>query len=281
MTGDRILIVCDRGLLDNKVYVNNLEFRTLMRDMGLTETEIRDQYDAIFHLSTAAKGAESFYTLHNNSARTETPEEARELDDRLIEAWTGHPHLRIIDNSADFEGKMLKLLREISQFLGEPEPYEIERKFLIEYPDLEMLESLPNCRRVDIMQTYLRSGSDEEIRVRQRGSEGSYIYYKTIKRNISGVKRLVIEERLSKEKYLELLMQADPAYRPIRKTRYCLTYDNQSFEIDIYPFWDHQATAEIEIADENEEVRLPDFLKVIREVTDDDAYANRSLARIG
>ena len=131
------------------------------------------------------------------------------------------------------------------------------------------------------MQTYLRSGSDEEIRVRQRGSEGSYIYYKTIKRNISGVKRLVIEERLSKEKYLELLMQADPAYRPIRKTRYCLTYDNQSFEIDIYPFWDHQATAEIEIADENEEVRLPDFLKVIREVTDDDAYANRSLARIG
>lgn len=281
MTGDRVLIVCDRGLLDNKVYMNNLEFRTLMRDMGLTETEIRDQYDAIFHLSTAAKGAESFYTLHNNSARTETPEEARELDDRLIEAWTGHPHLRIIDNSADFEGKMLKLLREISQFLGEPEPYEIERKFLIEYPDLEMLESLPNCRRVDIMQTYLRSGSDEEIRVRQRGSEGSYIYYKTIKRNISGVKRLVIEERLSKEKYLELLMQADPAYRPIRKTRYCLTYDNQSFEIDIYPFWDHQATAEIEIADENEEVRLPDFLKVIREVTDDDAYANRSLARIG
>lgn len=57
MTGDRILIVCDRGLLDNKVYMNNLEFRTLMRDMGLTETEIRDQYDAIFHLSTAAKGA--------------------------------------------------------------------------------------------------------------------------------------------------------------------------------------------------------------------------------
>lgn len=280
MTGDRILIVCDRGLLDNKVYMNNLEFRTLMRDMGLTETEIRDQYDAIFHLSTAAKGAEAFYTLDNNSARTETPEEARELDDRLIEAWTGHPHLRIIDNSADFERKMLKLLREISQFLGEPEPYEIERKFLIEYPDLEMLESLPNCRKVDIMQTYLRSGSDEEIRVRQRGAEGSYIYYKTIKRRVSGVKRLEIEERLSKEKYLELLMQADPAYRPIRKTRYCLTYDNQSFEIDIYPFWDHQATAEIEIADENEEVRLPDFLRVIREVTDDDAYKNRSLARI-
>ena len=92
------------------------------------------------------------------------------MDDKLIAAWTGHPHLRIIDNSVDFEGKMKHLIAEIASFLGEPEPYEIERKFLIEYPDIKLLESMPNCRKVEIIQTYLKSENDEEVRIRQRGA---------------------------------------------------------------------------------------------------------------
>ena len=90
-------------------------------------------------MNSAAKGAEAFYTIANNQARTETPEQARELDDKLIAAWTGHPYLRVIDNSSTFEDKMKRLLSEISAFLGEPEPIEIERKFLIRMPDLEQL----------------------------------------------------------------------------------------------------------------------------------------------
>ena len=74
-------------------------------------------------------------------------------------------------------------------------------------------------------------------------------------------------------------MDADPDCRPIRKTRYCLTYDNQYFEIDVYPFWDSQAIVEIELNDENEEIRFPAELKVIKEVTEDDGFKNASLAR--
>ena len=64
----------------------------------------------------------------------------------------------------------------------------------------------------------------------------------------------------------------------IRKKRFCLTYDNQYFEIDIYPFWDHQAIVEIELSDENQEVIFPPQLKVIREVTDEAEYRNSYLA---
>ena len=49
----------------------------------------------------------------------------------MIAAWTGHSHLRIIDNSLGFEEKMKHLIAEIANFLGEPD-YEIERKFLID-----------------------------------------------------------------------------------------------------------------------------------------------------
>ena len=94
MKQEKVLIVCDRGALDNKAYMTDAEFASVLESMGLNEVELRDSYDAVFHLVTAAKGAEKFYTTANNVARTETVEQAAALDDKLIAAWTGHPHLR-------------------------------------------------------------------------------------------------------------------------------------------------------------------------------------------
>ena len=278
----KVLIVCDRGALDNKAYMDNLEFAQALEYLGTNEIELRDNYDAVFHLVTAAKDAEEFYTTANNAARTETVDEAAELDNKLISAWTGHPHLRVIDNSSNFGDKMKRLIAEISSFLGEPEPFEIERKFLIEYPDIKWLESIPNCQRIEIIQTYLKSDNpDDEIRVRQRGFDGHYIYFQTTKRKVSDIKRVEIERRLSEGEYIRLLMNADTTRRQIRKDRYCLTYENQYFEIDVYPFWNDKAIMEIELSNENASVEIPKYLKVIREVTDDEAYKNSSLATNG
>lgn len=275
---DKILIVCDRGTIDNKAYMTEGEFNRALSDLKLNETELRDTYDAVFHLVSAAKGAEEFYTLSNNQARTETIEEAAHMDNKLISAWTGHPHFRIIDNANGFERKMKHLISEIASFLGEPEPFEIERKFLIEYPDTAALDKNPNCKKVEIIQTYLNADNGDEIRVRQRGENGNYIYFKTIKKKVDEIKRIEIETRLTKDEYLTLLMDADTTKKQIRKDRYCLTYDSQYFEIDIYPFWQDKAIVEIELTNENTEIKFPDFIKIIKEVTDDSNYKNASLA---
>lgn len=280
MSGEKFLIVCDRGMLDNKSYMTSFGFQSVLNELVLNETELRDNYDAVFHLVTAANGAEEFYTTANNTARTETPEEARKIDEKLISAWTGHPHFRVIDNSTTFDGKIKRLIKEIATFLGEPEPFEIERKYLIEYPDITWLESLENCQRIEIIQTYLKSDENEEVRVRQRGVDGNFIYFKTVKRKITDLKRVEIEKRLSKDEYLALLLEADTEKRQIRKTRYCLMYENQYFEIDVYPFWNDKAILEIELSDENAEICFPDKIKVIKEVTDDENYKNASLAKI-
>lgn len=279
MANEKILIVCDRGVPDGRAYLSHDEYQEIMKRLNTNEVDMRDTYDAVFSLVTAAKGAEEFYTLQNNAARTETPEQARDKDDAIISAWTGHPHFRVVDNSTDFNGKMMRLISEISSFLGEPEPYEIERKFLIEYPDIATLESLPNCKRVDILQTYLNAPEGDETRVRQRGSDGHFVYIKTTKRKISGVKRVEIEQRISQDEYLRLLMDADTTKHSIRKTRYCLTWNNQYFEIDVYPFDKVYAIVEIELAHENEAISFPDFLHVIAEVTDNDTFKNASLAK--
>lgn len=277
---DKILIVCDRGTIDNKAYMTESEFKNALSILNLNETEVRDTYDAVFHLVSAAKGAEEFYTLSNNQARTETIGEATMLDDKLISAWTGHPHFRVIDNSKGFEDKMKHLVAEISSFLGEPEPYEIERKFLIDYPNIRELETNPNCKKIEIIQTYLNSESGDEVRVRQRGENGNYIYFKTIKKKVDDIKRIEIERRLTKDEYLTLLMDADTSKKQIRKTRYCLTYESQYFEIDVYPFWNDKAIVEIELNDENADIIFPDYIKVIKEVTEDEKFKNSSLATI-
>jgi CYTH domain-containing protein len=75
-------------------------------------------------------------------------------------------------------------------------------------------------------------------------------------------------------------MNADITKQQIIKTRYCLIYKNQYFEIDIYPFWNDKAIVEIELNNENQEITFPNKLKVIKEVSDDINYKNSSLANI-
>lgn len=277
---DKILMVCDRGSLDGKAYMSENDFTKMLNDLNLNETSLRDNYDAVFHLVTAAKGAEEFYTLENNSARTETAEQASLLDDKLISAWTGHPHYKIIDNSCNFEEKMKRLISEITNFLGEPIPFEHERKFLIKYPIINILENNENCKKIQMLNTYLKSNSDEEIRICQRGEKGYYTYYKITKIKTLTDETLELEERLSQNEYLDLLLETDYTKHQIRKTRYCLTYENHYIQIDLYPFWSDKALMEIEFNNPEDTIPLPIGIEIIKEVTNISLYRNSHLAEI-
>lgn len=63
----KTVIVLDRGVLDSKIYMQPGEFERICKELNTTELELRDHYDAVFHLVTAAKGAKEFYTLANIS----------------------------------------------------------------------------------------------------------------------------------------------------------------------------------------------------------------------
>lgn len=279
MPAEKILIVFDRGFLDNKVYMTDEEFQGLLEGMGFTEERTKKWYDAVFHLVTAAKGEEEYYTLANNGARIETVEQARELDDKLIQAWAGHPNHRIIDNTSDFEHKMVRLLKELYAFLGEPEPHDIKKKLLIHYPDETLLEKMPGCRREEILQTYLVGNENKEVRVRQSRRESGAVYYKTARYTLPGMQPILIQETLSKEQYRRQLLDAEPNCRPLQKIRYSFDWDNQFVKVDLYSFWKDRAIAEVEMNSGDEKPRLPEFLTVIREVTDEPEYKVHALAK--
>lgn len=157
--------------------------------------------------------------------------------------------------------------------------YEIERKYLIAFPDEGQLSALPDAQISDIVQTYLLSDKGER-RVRKWTENGTSTYISTYKEKRPGtLKRLEIEAEITEEEYNSLLKTADPTMNPLHKKRYTIPYGSHTAEIDIYPFFTDRAILEIELDSEDEAVTLPDFVTVIREVTGEKEYKNPVLAR--
>jgi CYTH domain-containing protein/predicted ATPase len=286
---DKVIIFYDRGIMDGAAYCDKTTFSKLLKKKKLTVSGVMARYDAVFHLVTAADGAEEFYSWNdpskddvgNNAARMESPEEARIKDKQTLNAWIGHPHLRVFDNSTDFKGKVDRIIKEVFALLGEPVPSEIERKYLIKKPTDEQIKALGCISKTQIIQTYLKHYDDNvaERRVRQRGTkEDGFSFYYTEKTDVSSGVRVENERKISKDEYLDLLSEADTSLHQIVKTRYCFVYEKQYFEMDIYPFSDEYAIVEIELNDINENVNLPP-LDFIKDVTDDKNYKNSELAK--
>lgn len=275
----RTVIICDRGVLDSKAYMQKSTFYDLLKKLKTTEIELRDRYDAVIHLKTAADGAEEFYTLENNAARMETAEEAKIADKKVLNAWTGHSHLRVIDNSTNFEMKINRVLQEFYLLLGVPVPLEIERKFLINLPNIDVLNKRFNVTTINIIQTYLHSEDPLiERRIRQKRLGDGFSYYYTEKKTLDDLSRIEIEHRITEADYIHLMMEADTSLNQIRKDRHCFIYENNYFELDIYPFWKNQAIVEVELTNKDQTVIWPEELELIREVTNEKCFKNKSLA---
>lgn len=117
---EKPVIICDRGLMDTKAYMPPVMFEKVMKQKMLDAENMHSRrYHAVFHLQSAALGAEHAYTKENNTARFETLEEARLADMRTLEAWRGHPNLSVIDNHGrTFDQKLSCLWEKVLEELG-------------------------------------------------------------------------------------------------------------------------------------------------------------------
>ncbi|MBP5327997.1 MAG: AAA family ATPase [Bacteroidales bacterium] len=273
-----VLMICDRGTMDLRAYLDDDMWQELLRQSGYSVVELRDaRYSAVIHMATAAKGAEEFYTLGNNTARSESPELARAIDDKLMNAWTGHPHLRVIGNDCTFDEKMNRVLKEISHVLGVPQPIEVERKYLVDVAE----DPIPGGNVCEIRQTYLTPVDGMERRLRMRGENGHNIFFMTMKKRLGKDRSYEYERQIDEKKYYELLSEANPAKRTIHKKRCCFLWKNQYFELDefVEPRIEHHLL-EIEDAESNESVSFPPFIHVIEDVTGNPDYYNTNIAKI-
>ena len=275
-----VLIVCDRGAMDISAYIAPEEWESICGEAGTNSNVLRERYDAVLHLVSAADGAEQYYTTATNSTRYEKADEeglrmARELDKKVIKAWTGHPHLRVINNHDDFERKMQRVLREISNVLGLPQPVTEERKYLV-----EVTGQLPETIDSDILQTYLVSEPGAEIRLRRRSwPSGKVVNVHNTKKRTAPGEQIETERQVENALYESLLQQADPYRQSISKLRQSFIWKGQYFELDTYrgPL-DGLVILETKGIADAEDVNFPPFIRVIKEITGNKEYYNYNLA---
>ena len=156
---------------------------------------------------------------------------------------------------------------------------EIERKYLIRFPDINTLLAQEGVQQWEIVQIYLTvSGPGETRRIRQVVSEGTIRYYKAFKRRLSALACEEDEGEIDQLEYIRLSQQMQPGCKPLGKTRYRIPYQGHVLEFDIYPFWKDRAILEIELASESEGAAIPDYVRIIRDVSADYRYKNRQLA---
>jgi CYTH domain-containing protein/predicted ATPase len=274
------VLLCDRGTLDSMAYMGRERYLEMLAHMWIKLPDLRDRYTSVIHMMSTARGAPDFYTLANNAARSETPEQAAEIDERIEQAWLGQPHFHMIDNSTNFTDKVRRVFSALARTLHVPEPLEIEKKFLV------FTWHMPKKYvSVDITQDYLTPTEEEpERRVRKRVLDGAASYFYTSKRqtNRPGV-RVEKERQINLGEYEKLLKECIPTAKTIRKNRLCFLYEGKHLELDIFldiKYRDGPLTLlEIELGDENETVKLPEGWGV-RDVTGYVEYSNAHLAGV-
>ena len=157
-------------------------------------------------------------------------------------------------------------------------PIEIERKFVIRMPSVADLEALSGYTVSEIDQTYLISSPHVTRRVRARKYAAHTAFTETKKTRLDKMSALEDERRISEAEYRELLLDIQPGTVTLHKRRYTFEYLDRVIEIDVYPEWERSCILEVELDSKDTEVKLPNFISVIAEVTGDKRYSNASMS---
>jgi hypothetical protein len=102
------IALCDRGTIDGLAYWPGPEefWPTVATS---SELELA-RYHTVIHLRTPS--ADSGYN-HANRLRTETAEQAADVDRRIADAWAGHPNRIFVGSATDFLAKAAQVMELI------------------------------------------------------------------------------------------------------------------------------------------------------------------------
>lgn len=269
-----LLIIYDRGIIDNKSYITDEEFMDVLKKITNKNnySELLNNYDLVIGLV----GAKEFYTLENNLARSESPDYALKLGEKTLKSWVGHPKLKIVGPKEHMEDKINEVANYINELLDKRN-VKNQRKYLVDLSltDLKYISEISSP--VYIEQVYLNTNSNEEKRLRKTIIDSSPLYELTIYEYLEdGRKVLKSSKKLDDKMYNELLSFKIEGSKVISKYRLYFSYQETYMYLDLFEDEslnsDH-AILEINVTD-NENIVIPPFLKVVEEVSNNHRFDN-------
>jgi len=99
-----IIILCDRGIMDNRAYITHQEYNNLLKKNNINELEFLNNYDLVIDLISTATAKPEAY--EQNEIRDESIEEAAQKDQLTSSAWLLHPNLYVVKPTDTIEEKI-------------------------------------------------------------------------------------------------------------------------------------------------------------------------------
>ena len=287
--GKDVLLICDRGTCDTFAYCNEIVRNTVLEKENWTIDFLNHlRYDKVIHLVTAANGAENFFG-YENEARSESIEEAIDIDRKVQEVWFNHPKFVIVDNSdVSFNDKIGRVFNEITDLVSLPVE-KFVRKFLLK--NIFKREDFdPNIVFSAYKETifYLIKQDDNVISyvIKREYEKTSKIIYtlKTRRLNYDFEKRVETSRQLTKEVYEQFYNQRNKSRRIIEKDCFyfrmedniniCI-YKIETFKLEDQNFSILHLTSNLG----KKERKFPRFISVVREITKDQDYFTYKLSQ--
>ena len=267
-----VIIIYDRGLLDNMAYIKEEEFDSILKrfDNKYTINDFLDRYDLILNLVSGKK----FYTTENNPERKEQVEEALALGNKTLKAWMGHKNLKIVPPKDDINDKIKEVLNYLNEILRE-EQVKSQKKYYVDInnTDLDYLKSISKVAHIE--QSYLECSDHYEKRIRKITMNNVSTYNYTIYKILEDGRKVKKTDRpISKQIYNELLEFKNKDKDTIIKDRYYFTYKDRYFTLDIM---DGYGLLEVNITDDSK-IDLPQFVDIIEDVSENVDFQNNNIA---
>lgn len=264
---DVILFLYDRGLLDGMAYLDKKgEFEDIMASKDVKELDILDKYDLVVDLLSTATCAPEKYGFESNEARFEDVEWAKSVDRKTSAAWVGHRNMKLFDSGVSLEEEVNNVIEYLKDYILNGSNIEKEEYFIENSPVSFSKYNDVNSRRINVVNTHIDFGIDNVVDtiLVKRTYRGYSTYFLQFVTKGSEKARIIKDERIDENTYKRLLIRYD-IKNVEEKKELSFVEGKHLYKVS---FYNDFTTLEVEKGLDNEEIIIPNDIKIIRKIRD-------------
>lgn len=264
---DIILFLYDRGLLDGMAYLDKKgEFEDIMASKDVKELDILDKYDLVVDLLSTATCAPEKYGFESNEARFEDVEWAKSVDRKTSAAWVGHRNMKLFDSGVSLEEEVNNVIEYLKDYILNGSNIEKEEYFIENSPVSFSKYNDVNSRRINVVNTHIDFGIDNVVDtiLVKRTYRGYSTYFLQFVTKGSEKARIIKDERIDENTYKRLLTRYD-IKNVEEKKELSFVEGKRLYKVS---FYNDFTTLEVEKGLDNEEIIIPNDIKIIRKIRD-------------
>lgn len=264
---DIILFLYDRGLLDGMAYLDKKgEFEDIMASKDVKELDILDKYDLVLDLLSTATCAPEKYGFESNEARFEDVEWAKSVDRKTSAAWVGHRNMKLFDSGVSLEEEVNNVIEYLKDYILNGSNIEKEEYFIENNPVTFSKYNDVNSRRINVVNTHIDFGIDNVVDtiLVKRTYRGYSTYFLQFVTKGSEKARIIKDERIDENTYKRLLTRYD-IKNVEEKKELSFVEGKHLYKVS---FYNDFTTLEVEKDLDNEEIIIPNDIKIIRKIRD-------------